>query len=48
MLAVLFRPKQKKYRKLYDEMINKTFNCVKNRFKDIDELKFCKLLNSEK
>lgn len=39
---------REKYKELYDHVIDETFKCVKNRFQDIDSLKFCKLLNSEK
>ncbi|KAL5256424.1 hypothetical protein ACHWQZ_G011604 [Mnemiopsis leidyi] len=38
---------REKFKKLHDEVIDETYNCVKSRFKDINELKFCKLLNSE-
>ena len=38
---------REKFRKLHDEVVDETLNCVKSRFSDVAELKFCKLLNKD-
>ena len=39
---------RERYKELYTEILKETRSCIKNRFGNINELKFCKLLNYEK
>ena len=39
---------RERYKELYTEILKETRSCIQNRFGNINELKFCKLLNYEK